>query len=172
MSESLAASHPHTAAFQSRNLQTIFSPSKQDVDLAGIQRQFDDFKQATDEKFVEHEQNIALLKQENYTLKKSFVELEEKIVVLEEKIAVIEQEIIVLKQENDKLEKGSRRDQSRIAKLEEEVNGYKAISESQNAAEWVTLVCKSSSFPFHSYSLILTFSVTQILLTAFAFANL
>ena len=43
VSESFAASFLATAAFQPRNLQTIFLPSKQDVDLASIQQHFDDF---------------------------------------------------------------------------------------------------------------------------------
>jgi septal ring factor EnvC (AmiA/AmiB activator) len=127
VSESLAAILPATAAFQPRNLQTIFSPSKQDVDLAIIRQQIDDLKRNT----VKQDKMIVELKQENVRFK---------------------QEIVELKQKNDQLNEDSRRHQSnaeqlrtlntsilkRVASLEEEVKGFKVIS--QNAAEWATLV--------------------------------
>ena len=123
MSESLAASFPATAAFQPRNLQTIFSPSKQDVDLASIQQQFDDIKKATDETNVE-------LEQQTVGHERKIVGHEQKIVVLERDIVELKQNIVELKQENDQLKEDSRRHQSRIANLEEVVEGYKAISQS------------------------------------------
>ena len=137
VSESLAASFPATAAFQPRNLQTIFSPSKQDVDLASIQQQFDDLKKATDEMIVEleqqivgHEQKIVGHEQKIVVLEQDIVELKQNIVELKQNIVELKQNIVELKQENDQLKEDSRRHQSRIANLEEVVEGYKAISQS------------------------------------------
>ena len=130
MSESLAASFPATAAFQPRNLQTIFSPSKQDVDLASIQRQFDDLKKATDETIVELEQQIVGHEQKIVGHEQKIVVLERDIVELKQNIVELKQNIVELKQENDQLKEDSCCHQSRIANLEEVVEGYKAISQS------------------------------------------
>lgn len=115
-----------------RNLQTIFSPSKQDIDLAHIQRQFDDLNE-----------RIYKLEQENCRQNRAIVELEQKIVELEQK--------------NDQLNDDSRRHQSSAEQLRilntsilkrivnlEEVKGFKTIF--QNAAEWAT----PESSPFRS----------------------
>ena len=61
---SLAASHPAIAAFQPWNLQTIFSPPKQDVDHASIQQQFSMLNETVvrlEQKVIKHDQEILLL---------------------------------------------------------------------------------------------------------------
>lgn len=82
MSESLAASLPATVAFQPRNLQTFFSPSKQDVDLAYVLRNIEDFTQVTNE-----------VKEKNFEIEQKF----------KHENAELKQEIVQLKQENTEL---------------------------------------------------------------------
>ena len=109
-----------------RNLQTIFSPSKQDIDLAHIQRQFDDLNE-----------RIYKLEQENCRQNRAIVELEQKNDQLNDDSRRHQSSAEQLRNLNTSILK-------RIVNLEEEVKGFKAIF--QNAAEWAT----PESSPFRS----------------------
>ena len=81
---------PATTAVQPSNSQTIFSPSKQDVDLASIQRQIEDFEQD----MIELRQMIVGLEQKAFEGEQKTVEPKQRTVGREQETVERDQEIV------------------------------------------------------------------------------
>ena len=119
---------PATTAVQPSNSQTIFSPSKQDVDLASIQRQIEDFEQdmielrqmivGLEQKAFEGEQKTVEPKQRTVGRDQETVEREQNALIRKrndficsqdahnrmQEMVALKQEMVVLKQETVELE--------------------------------------------------------------------
>ena len=113
---SVGESIPAITAVQPRNLQTIFSSSKQDVDPDSIQRQIDDFKQAS-EMIFELKQKMDIIEQEMDVIKQDMDVIKQDMVVIKQEMDVIKQEMVVIQQNFDQLNENSRRHGSDFEQL-------------------------------------------------------
>jgi uncharacterized coiled-coil DUF342 family protein len=135
------------AAFQPEALKTIFSPDVNSA-LGLMKEQFDKFIAATKQNFGKFENEVVQLKEEVVELKEKVGHLEEENVQLKGESVQLKGENVQLKGEIDRLKgeidqlKGENgRFGTRIAALQEQVDGYSVIAES--APEWITMVRKN-----------------------------